>query len=219
MNFAMDAVPRYDRLEIALRKKYKNASAAMAALGLDAALLAKPRRYGDTRRLGRDDDPGDGPDLESLIEQIKALAPEDQDALIDALMGDEPGEDRRRARDRRGRARDNDYPVERSDLDDPGEIGDLPREMPGDRRRAADEPPPFYGRPEPGGSIDLTEGQPDLAVRRRATGAGEDRRHAMDAARRIRTDTVGIQPHPRASRGMSASFAKRFPSAGRIKVL
>jgi hypothetical protein len=182
------------------------------------ALHSKPRRYGDIRtRLGRDQEEDDPrlAYLKSLYEQLKLLSPEERSAMMDSMLGDMPGEDRRR-----GRARDSgDYPVERRDIDDPGAIGGLPREMSGDRRTSADEPPPFYGMPKPGGTVDLTGGQPDLAVRRRAVSGAEDRRYAMDAASRIRVDTVGMQPLPRPSRALSASFARRWPSAARIKVL
>ncbi len=163
----------------------------------------RPRRFGDTRMRPARDDDREGY-LRSLLEQLKLLEPEEQRDLLDELLGDMPSEDRRRDR----RARDGEYPVEERDIADPGAIGGLPRSMPGDRRTTGDEPPPFYGRPRPGGTIDWYADRT----------AGDRRQHAMDAARRIRVDTVGVQPSPRSPRS-SASFAARFPSAARIRVL
>lgn len=170
----------------------------------DAAisLHSKPRRYGD-RRLGRDAEQDNRQGyLSALLGQIENLSPEDKAALIDAML-DAPAEDRRRARDN--------YPVEERDISDPGEIGEVERLQAGDRRRVGgrDEPPPFYGRPRPGGSIDLTrEGEGDRA-----------RRHAMDMAFDIRIDTVATHPSKLAKRAGSTTFDQRWPKAARIRVL
>lgn len=173
-----------------------------SAIGYDTPTgYTRARRYGD-RRPARDEEHDNRLGYrESLLAQLKLLGPGEQRDLIDELMADLPSEDRRRARD------DGRYPVELRDIDDPGAIGEVARLRAGDRRRAVDEPPPFYGRPRPGGTIDYAD-----------RGAADRRRHAMDAALRVRVDTVGVQPSA-SQRRASASFAARFPSAARIRVL
>jgi hypothetical protein len=165
----------------AFRRKYGTPRNLLRKLGFDSAEIddvlednmhnLRPRRPGDTRAiksLAARDEAGEPLDATSIIEfldeALEDMPPEEADALADQLeerlLRDEPGAaDRRahrRAMDRRGSK--------------PGAY----RRVGG--RLGKDEPEPFPGRPNPGGTMDplLTSAQDRVASRRQL--------HGMDAA-------------------------------------
>jgi hypothetical protein len=112
----------------ALKRRFKTPEAAMAALGLDAALLDDARRpaaRARARRLAYDAAPD--ADTASLAQQCLGLLK----SLADRLSDDQ---------------RDWAHAVIDGD-----EVGDPP---PDDDAAAQDDPPKFPGRPTPGGKID-----------------------------------------------------------------
>jgi hypothetical protein len=129
---------------------------------------------------------------------------------------DMPNYDRRRtgADRRRLRAMDeNEDPVEylREMLQglEPEEAQALIESLSGDRRRrASDEPEPFPGRPNPGGSQDPIF---DKYWRK----PGEDRRRAEDRRRFAHDAASGS----RASRDAADDFRRRFPSTVGIRIM
>jgi hypothetical protein len=170
-------------LDAALRRKFRHTGArgALRTLGFDSAEIddvledtmhnLRPRRPGDTRAiksLAARDEAGEPLDATSIIEfldeALEDMPPEEADALADQLeerlLRDEPGAaDRRahrRAMDRRG-------------------------SKPGAHRRVGgrlgrDEPPPFGGRPNPGGTMDPLDARAEDRI------ASRRQLHGMDAA-------------------------------------
>jgi hypothetical protein len=140
------------------------------------------------------------------------------DELTKPEETDMPYDNRRRtgADRRRLRAQDaNEDPVEyvaalMSEMS-PEELGEL-KEMigSGDRRRASDQPPPFPGRPNPGGTM-----EPEEDPLKRWRQPGEDRRHAADRRRFAHDSASGS----RAAQDAKYDFERRFPSAARIRVM
>lgn len=87
----------------------------------------------------------------------------------------------------------------------------------GEEARAEDEPPPFEGRPRPGGRIDALE---DHAMDARLRGFGFDsaaRTRILDLPRQQRSLlTTRLLEH---RNRQAADFARRFPEIARIKKL
>jgi hypothetical protein len=160
----------------AFRRKYGTPRNLLRKLGFDSAEIEDvledtdmrtlhPRRPGDTRAiksLATRDEAGEPLDATSIIEfldeALEDMPPEEADALADQLeerlLRDEPG-----AADRRKHRRAMDR-----------------RATPGRYRRVGgrlgkDEPEPFGGRPNPGGTMDpLTEARDRVATRRQLHG-------------------------------------------------
>ncbi len=168
-----------DRVVTELRRKFGTVEAVLARLGLDAALLeTNPNggipmahyRPGDRRRFGRDE--GEGPltsrEAEEAIADIfNALPAEEAEQLADSL--------RDVAGDFRAWAADGGHHREGEDARR--------------RRSARDEPPPFEGRPEPGGTMtrldnEGTDRRREAEDRRRREAEDKRRfgRHAQDSA-------------------------------------
>jgi hypothetical protein len=164
------------RLDWALKAGHKPKRALCAALGLDENLIdeprsdtmhnSRPRRPGDTRAiksLAARDEAGEPLDATSIIEfledAVEDMPPEEVEELCDQieerLLADEPG-----AFDRRRRRRAEDSRAGRRSR----------------HRLGRDEPPPFGGRPNPGGTMDPldTRASDRVASRRQL--------HGMDSA-------------------------------------
>jgi hypothetical protein len=161
-------------LDAALRRKFRHTGArgALRTLGFDSAEIddvledtmhnLRPRRPGDTRRIrGLDDNPlTTAEEALALIEEVAGQLPEPEqaeleDMLEERLLSDAPNtaQDRRRRRAEDARA--------------------------GRRRRSRlgkDEPEPFEGRPNPGGTTDPLDARAEDRV------ASRRQLHGMDAA-------------------------------------
>jgi hypothetical protein len=161
-------------LDSALKRKFGRTGprGALRAMGFDSAEIddvledtmrtLHPRRPGDTRRIrGLDDNPlTTAEEAMALIEELCEDLPEPEqaeleDMIEERLLSDVPNtaQDRRRRRAEDARA--------------------------GRRRRSRlgrDEPPPFEGRPRPGGTMDPLDARAQDRV------ASRRQLHGMDAA-------------------------------------
>lgn len=212
------------RIADALKKKYSSPKVALRALGLDESLLddqeqemanqfnqqAYRKAYlaamDAARKMialdaKRARDEGEGVDPE-MVANMSPEAKEELAALLLAGM-DPEAEDRVFSKGRQYRSADALHRRADDDLyesyNDRPNIGGWAG---GDRRRTArDEPPPFAGRPRPGGSTD-----PMSADRRRA----EDRRRHLgaDSMYALPTGYTGSRSHD-----------EMFPQARRIGFL
>jgi hypothetical protein len=185
-------------LDAALRRKFGRTGArgTLRAMGLDSKEIddvlednmhnLRPRRPGDTRAiksLAARDEAGEPLDATSIIEfldeALEDMPPEEADALADQLeerlLRDEPG-----AADRR---------AHRRAMDHRGSKPGAYRRVGG--RLGRDEPEPFPGRPNPGGTMD------PLAARAQDRVASRRQLHGMDSA--------GVLP----------AFEELFPGAKR----
>jgi hypothetical protein len=191
------------RLIDALKKKYKTPAAALEALGLDVALLksavvgdAMPGKF-SRKRLARDAEPNaqfrreqfnEGPaeDAEEGTTQV-----EDYTALAPELAK---------------------Y-LREYGLDDES-INEACRMAHEAREDAMDEPPPFRGRPRPGGTMDPIEEDEDLGPQSKRAVPGRfepDRHGATDSMISKQNGVIN-------SRNVALAFASRIERDSSIPV-
>jgi hypothetical protein len=183
-----------------LKRRFRTPADALRALGLDEGLLEeimakKPRlTYDEIVKM---------PDGSYLPRQLVGYG------ALDAAP--------------RRRARDDETQGDPDDLDDDeieellaqlaGVAEDWRRKRASDRRRTArDDPPPFSGRPETGGT--MTGGRDDNLVPSAGSGAWRDRGGSGEAEdrgrRRYAHDSGGVI--------IDRDFLERFPEAARIRM-
>jgi len=185
------------KLTDALRQRFNSPEEALAKLGIDPAILdegrentmttsfTRDRGYRSARKLGRDEEEDgrreiremldEGAPADEIVAALVAGCPDDERADLHSALS-EIATDIRAGNSYRAHARDR---LER-------------RRLSRDQRRrlGRDDPEPFPGRPNTGGSMDPIE--------------GEDRR------RRMGTDSMAFD------RSSEAEFYRRFPNAPRV---